>query len=140
MRLVGSICRLQLTILLRFDVRKPVPHKLGKHSSLLLKHALLKLELNKTRPEQGLANVRNCCGLVLPTWQLKSNRLAADEDEDSKAEEKPKTKKETVWDWELLNESKPIWLRQPSEVSEEDYTKFYKSLTQAWPKELESLC
>ena len=26
--------------------------------------------------------------------------------------------------------SKPIWLRQPSEVTEEDYTKFYKSLSQ----------
>lgn len=34
-----------------------------------------------------------------------------------------------MWEWELVNESKPIWLRTPSEVEEEEYTKFYQSLT-----------
>lgn len=31
--------------------------------------------------------------------------------------------------WELVNENKPIWTRKPDELSEEDYNKFYKSLT-----------
>ncbi|XP_050304833.1 endoplasmin [Anthonomus grandis grandis] len=46
-------------------------------------------------------------------------------------EEKPKTKKvtKTVWDWELLNDSKPIWTRKPSEVEDKEYTEFYKALT-----------
>jgi len=61
-----------------------------------------------------------------------------DEDEDAKVEEdttadekKPKTKKvtKTVWDWSLINESKPIWTRKPNEVAEKEYTEFYKSLT-----------
>ncbi|CAK7346168.1 unnamed protein product [Dovyalis caffra] len=50
------------------------------------------------------------------------------EDEDS--EDKPKTKKikETTYEWELLNDVKAIWLRNPKEVTEEEYTKFYHSL------------
>lgn len=46
-------------------------------------------------------------------------------------EEKPKTKKvsKTVWDWELLNDSKPIWTRKPSEVESKEYNEFYKALT-----------
>ncbi|RKO89123.1 Hsp90 protein-domain-containing protein, partial [Blyttiomyces helicus] len=46
-------------------------------------------------------------------------------DEDAK----PKTKfvEKTAWDWELMNENKPIWTRRPSEVNEEEYTSFYKT-------------
>lgn len=51
--------------------------------------------------------------------------------EDEKEEEKPKTKKveKTVWDWELLNDSKPIWTRKPSEVEDKEYNEFYQALT-----------
>lgn len=51
--------------------------------------------------------------------------------EEEKEEEKPKTKKidKTVWDWELLNDSKPIWTRKPTEVDEKEYDEFYKALT-----------
>lgn len=37
--------------------------------------------------------------------------------------------KETVYEWELLNDVKAIWLRSPKEVTEEEYTKFYHSLS-----------
>jgi heat shock protein beta len=57
-------------------------------------------------------------------------------DEDAKVEEeadedKPKTKKvtKTVWDWEIMNENKPIWTKKPVDVTEEEYVEFYKSLT-----------
>ncbi|KAM3956352.1 heat shock protein 90 Gp93 [Aphomia sociella] len=58
-----------------------------------------------------------------------------DADDDAQVEdatdEKKETKKteKTVWDWELMNDNKPIWTRKPSEVKEEEYTQFYKSLT-----------
>lgn len=60
-----------------------------------------------------------------------------DGEEDAKVEEeaedsdKPKTKKvsKTIWDWQLINDSKPIWTRKPAEVTEEEYTEFYKTLT-----------
>ncbi|KZC14571.1 PREDICTED: endoplasmin [Dufourea novaeangliae] len=58
----------------------------------------------------------------------------SDEEDDAKVEdveEEKKTKKieKTVWDWELLNESKPIWTLKPSEVADKDYNDFYKALT-----------
>ncbi|KAA0046053.1 heat shock protein 90-6 [Cucumis melo var. makuwa] len=39
---------------------------------------------------------------------------------------KTKTVVEKYWDWELTNETQPIWLRNPKEVSTEDYNEFYK--------------
>lgn len=37
--------------------------------------------------------------------------------------------KKTVWDWEVLNDNKAIWLRPSSDVSDEDYDKFYKAIS-----------
>lgn len=50
--------------------------------------------------------------------------------EDAK-EETPKTKKvdKTVWDWEILNNHKPIWTRKPDDVEVNEYNEFYKALT-----------
>jgi molecular chaperone HtpG len=47
-------------------------------------------------------------------------------------EEKPKKMKkitETIKEFQLINEHKPIWTRSNSELKEEDYYGFYKSLT-----------
>lgn len=59
------------------------------------------------------------------------------EDEDEDSEKKPKTKivKETTYEWELLNDVKAIWLRNPKEVTEEEYTKFYHSLAKDFSDE-----
>ncbi|KAG6505670.1 endoplasmin homolog [Zingiber officinale] len=50
-------------------------------------------------------------------------------DEDA-SEKKPKTKtvKEKTFEWERLNDMKAIWLRNPKEVTDEEYSKFYHSL------------
>lgn len=62
-------------------------------------------------------------------------RDAAADDDDAQvedaADDKPETKKteKTVWDWELMNDNKPIWTRKPSEVADDEYVTFYKSLT-----------
>ncbi len=51
--------------------------------------------------------------------------------EEEKEEKKPKTKKveKTTWDWELINDTKPIWMRKQSEIEDSDYTEFYKSIS-----------
>jgi len=58
------------------------------------------------------------------------------EDEEGKVEEadeekKPKTKKvsKTTWDWVLVNDAKPIWMRKPAEIDDAEYQEFYKSMT-----------
>ncbi|KRZ15226.1 Endoplasmin, partial [Trichinella zimbabwensis] len=64
------------------------------------------------------------------------------EDEEGKVEEasqeKPKKKKETktVWDWELVNDTKPIWLRKAADIEEKEYQEFYKSLTKDYSSAL----
>ena len=53
-----------------------------------------------------------------------------DEFDFEEEDEEPTTKKvrETRFKWTLLNEQKAIWTRDPSEVEEEDYNKFYQSI------------
>ncbi|CAK9155452.1 unnamed protein product [Ilex paraguariensis] len=60
-----------------------------------------------------------------------SEEEGEDEDAEKGDQKKPKTKKvkETTYEWELLNDVKAIWLRNPKEVTDDEYTKFYQSLS-----------
>jgi len=40
-----------------------------------------------------------------------------------------KTITKQVWDWEIINEIKAIWLRDPNEITEDEYNGFYKTIT-----------
>ncbi|KAK8289826.1 hypothetical protein V6Z11_D07G214700 [Gossypium hirsutum] len=92
-------------------------------------------------PERVQKLVKNYSQFVsfpIYTWQEKgiTKEVEVDEDpaeakeadQDEKIEKKKKTKKvvERYWDWELTNETQPIWLRNPKEVTTEEYNEFYK--------------
>uniref|UniRef100_A0A4W5REU0 Endoplasmin n=1 Tax=Hucho hucho TaxID=62062 RepID=A0A4W5REU0_9TELE len=57
------------------------------------------------------------------------DEVEVEEEEEDK--DKPKTKKvaKTVWDWELMNDIKPIWQRPAKEVEEDEYKAFYKTFS-----------
>ncbi|KAK3184508.1 hypothetical protein Dsin_031794 [Dipteronia sinensis] len=90
------------------------------------------------RIQRLVKNYSQFISFPIYTWQEKgyTKEVEVDEDpaeaskdkQDETTEKKKKTKTvvERYWDWELTNETQPIWLRNPKEVQTEDYNEFYK--------------
>jgi heat shock protein beta len=72
---------------------------------------------------------------AVPVEDTEAKTEKKDDGEDATVEEakeeKPATKNvdKTVWDWELMNQAKPIWQRKTSEVTDAEYIEFYKAFT-----------
>ncbi|KAJ4980467.1 hypothetical protein NE237_031304 [Protea cynaroides] len=117
------------------DPEKLIPR--GTRLTLYLKHDD-KGFAHPERIQRLLKNYSQFVSFPIYTWEEKgfTKEVEVDEDpaeakkegDDGKDEKKKKTKTvvEKYWDWELTNETKPIWLRNPKEVTTEEYNEFYK--------------
>lgn len=67
-----------------------------------------------------------------------------DDDDDKETEkkedkaDKPK-KKQVVFEWEQINTQKAIWLRNKEDVSEQEYTEFYKAVSKDYLEPLSNI-
>eukprot|EP00359_Climacostomum_virens_P011016 CAMPEP_0204903958 /NCGR_PEP_ID=MMETSP1397-20131031/4571_1 /ASSEMBLY_ACC=CAM_ASM_000891 /TAXON_ID=49980 /ORGANISM="Climacostomum Climacostomum virens, Strain Stock W-24" /LENGTH=723 /DNA_ID=CAMNT_0052072675 /DNA_START=10 /DNA_END=2178 /DNA_ORIENTATION=- len=59
-----------------------------------------------------------------------------EEEEKAKTEKKKKKVKEVSHEYEQINKNKPLWMRAADTVSKEEYSSFYKSLTNDWEDHL----
>lgn len=116
------------------DPEKLLPR--GTRITLYLKNDA-KQFAHPERVQKLLKNYSQFVSFPIYTWEEKgfTKEVEVDEDpaeanKDGEKEQTEKKKTKTVvekyWDWELLNETKPIWLRNPKEVTTEEYNEFYR--------------
>eukprot|EP00953_Heterococcus_sp_UTEX-ZZ885_P020915 11703-Heterococcus_DN1.PRE.3 len=75
----------------------------------------------------------------IEVWSEKTKyEQIPDPDAEVKEGETPPTKtvSKTTYEWDTMNKMKPIWMRSPKEVTETEYTEFYKSTFKAWDEPL----
>ncbi|CAK9203734.1 unnamed protein product [Sphagnum troendelagicum] len=144
-----------------FTVRRDTGEELGRGTKIILHLKEDQLEYLEERKLKDLVKKHSeFISYPISLWTEKTTEKEVSDDEDEegdKAEEKEveegkiedvddeetkekakKTKKvkEVSHEWAVMNKQKPIWMRQPDQITKEEYAAFYKSLTNDWEEHL----
>ena len=130
---------------LEYLEEKRIKEIVKKHSEFI--SYPIQLAVTKEVEKASLSSrIHSNCILTSTLQEVEDDEEVAEDKEESKVEEvededKPKEKKtkkikEKEVTTEELNKTKPIWTRNPSEITQEEYAAFYKSLTNDWEDHL----
>ncbi|KAH9553638.1 hypothetical protein CY35_08G022300 [Sphagnum magellanicum] len=140
-----------------FTVRRDNGEDLGRGTKILLHLKEDQLEYLEERKLKDLVKKHSeFISYPISLWTEKTTEKEVSDDEDEGKEEKDeeegkieeiedeekdkakkkKKVKEVSHEWALINKQKPIWMRQPDQITKEEYAAFYKSLTNDWEEHL----
>jgi heat shock protein beta len=117
------------------DNSDPIEGGSGTRLILHLKDDALEY-LEPSKLEELLQHYSEFVEFPISVWKEKTEYKKVPDEEANKdleegEEPKMKTVPETTESYEQMNTNKPIWLRSPSEVTEEEYKDFYQSAFRA---------
>lgn len=71
--------------------------------------------------------------LTVPIMMLETTEIESDDDEENDNKDKDKKKeKATITEWKQVNKAKALWTLPKTEISEDDYKEFYKTVSHDW--------
>merc|ERR1719198_1541977 len=138
-----------------FTVAVDEGESLGRGTKMVLHLKEDQLEyLKKEKNKKKVKKHSEFISYPISLWTEKTTEKEIDDDEDDedeageegkieevgedgeKKEKKKKKVKEVSHEWAIMNKQKPIWMRNPDEITKDEYAAFYKSLTNDWEEQL----